>query len=152
MRVLWGVLKMPSRRVLGEPDRRRLAAAADRVFSTDAGVIAAYLYGSAARGEPARDLDVAVLFDGPFDPAVLEPLAASLERAGAPHGPDIDLRALNGSAPRFQASVLRDGQVLFERDRRERWAHEAALMSRWADFQPVWKAMRRRMFERWSRG
>ena len=146
------MLDLPRRRPFGEAERRQLVGAAERVFSGQPGVIAAYLYGSAARGGPARDLDVAVLFDEPFDSGILEPLASALERTGAPRGPDVDLRPLNGAAPRFQAAVLRDGQLLFERDRRARWRHEAVLLSRWADFQPVWSAMRQRMFERWARG
>lgn len=126
--------------------------AAAHVFDAEPNVIAAYLYGSAARGEPARDLDVAVLFAGQADARSLERLAAMLARAGAPHGPEIDLRPLNGAGPRFQTSVLRDGQVLFERDRGARLAFEAECYSRWADFAPTWRGMRARMFERWSHG
>jgi predicted nucleotidyltransferase len=140
------------RRVLGPADRRHLTDAAVRIFGAEPGVIAVYLYGSAARGEPARDLDVAVLFAGDVDVRSLERLAAALAHEGAPHGPEIDLRPLNRAAPRFQTAVLRDGQVLFERDRRARRVFEAECFSRWADFAPTWHAMRAHMFERWSHG
>jgi len=144
--------RIAQRRVLDEPARRRLSDAAARLFSHHPAIVAAYLYGSAARHEPARDLDVAVLVDGPMEPQRFEMLAAVLEREGAPFGPDVDLRPLTGAAPRFQIAVLREGELLYERDRRTRLQHEAAIMSRWADFRPTWDAMRRRMLERWSRG
>ena len=143
---------LPKRRLLSQAEHSQLAAAAARVFAAEPSVIAAYLYGSAARGEPARDLDVAVLFDAKVDPRVLEPLAAALQAAGAPSGPEIDLRPLNHAAPRFQVTVLKEGKLLFERDREARLAHEAHFMSLWADFRPTWLAMRQRMLQRWSHG
>jgi uncharacterized protein len=135
--------------MIGETERLQLAGAAARLFATEPDVVAVYLYGSAARGEPARDLDVAVLFERRVDVASLERLAALLARDGAPRGPEIDLRVLNEAAPRFQAAVLREGQLLYERDRRARHAQEARLMTRWVDFQPTWRAMRAHMLERW---
>jgi predicted nucleotidyltransferase len=111
-----------------------------------------YLYGSAARGAEARDLDIAVLFREPFEPRDLERLAASLQARGAPHGPEIDLRPLNRAAPRFQVTVLEEGKLLFERDRVARRQLEAGFMSSWADFRPTWERMRRLMLERWARG
>ena len=39
----------------------RLRASAQRVFAPHPAIVAAYLYGSGARGEPLADLDVAVL-------------------------------------------------------------------------------------------
>jgi predicted nucleotidyltransferase len=137
---------------MAEEDRQRLVEAAAHVLSREPDVVAAYLYGSAARGEPAHDLDVAVSFEGRVDPRRLEPLAARLQAEAAPHGPEIDLRPLNDAAPRFQVAVLRDGVLLFERDRRRRLEQEARAMSRWADFRPRWELMRRRMRARWARG
>jgi predicted nucleotidyltransferase len=141
-----------TRRVFGPADRQRLIDAAARLFSGEPDVTAVYLYGSAARGEPARDLDVAVLFSRKVDLRSLERFASVLAHEGAPHGPEVDLRALNGAAPRFQTAVLRDGLVLFERDRRARASFEAGCLSRWADFRPTWRLMRDRMAARWSHG
>jgi predicted nucleotidyltransferase len=135
-----------------EGDRQRLRDAAALVLAAEPDVLAAYLYGSAARGEPARDLDVAIVFKRDVDVRSLERLGSALAQAGAPRGPEIDLRPLNGAAPRFQAAVLRDALVLFERDRRARHSFEAACLSRWADFKPTWSAMRDRMVEKWSHG
>jgi hypothetical protein len=53
---------VPQRRAIHPDDLRRLEHAAGLVFAREPEVLVVYLYGSAARGEPARDLDVAVLF------------------------------------------------------------------------------------------
>jgi predicted nucleotidyltransferase len=130
----------------------RLVAAASEVFAPEPDVVAVYLYGSAARGEPAADLDVAVLADRPIAPARLEALAAALQAQGAPDGPEIDLRPLAGSAPRFQFTVIREGNPLFARDPALRVAREARIAGLWADFKPIWERMRLRMLERWRDG
>jgi predicted nucleotidyltransferase len=140
------------RRRLGAEELARLAAAASEVFASEPDVVAVYLYGSAARGEPAADLDVAVLADRPIAPARLEALAAALQAHGAPDGPEIDLRPLAGSAPRFQFTVIREGRPLFERDPTLRAVREARIAGLWADFKPTWERMRRRMLERWRDG
>ncbi len=137
---------------LRQADHERLARAAALVFGAEANVLAVYLHGSAARGEAAADLDIAVLFSGPFDALRLQALAARLQAEGAPQGPEIDLRPLDGAPPRFQANVLRDARLLFERDRAARLEREACLLSRWADFRPTWERMRRLMLDRWARG
>lgn len=135
-----------------------LSRVAGEVFAAQPAVLAAYLYGSAARGEPAADLDVAVLLVASRDhascpsSAVLEAMAGDLQRLGAPRGPEIDLRVLNGAAPRFCVTVLREGKLLYERDRNLRFAHEARFMSEWADFRPTWERMRRRMLDRFCGG
>lgn len=138
--------------LVDEAGEERLASAARSVFQDEPSVVAVYLYGSAARRQRAVDLDLAVLLDAPFDSARLERFASELQAVGAPSGPPIDLRPLSGAAPRYQAAVIKEGRVLFERDRNTRLQHEAMIMSRWADFKPTWDSMRRRMLERWRHG
>jgi predicted nucleotidyltransferase len=141
-----------ARQTFDAASRERLVDAAEHVFRAVPEVVAVYLYGSAARGEAARDLDVAVLFDRPFDVRSLEPLAARLQAAGAPRGPEIDLRVMSHADPRFAATVLGEATLLFERDPPSRWRAEARIMSAWADFRPTWEAMRSRMLDRWQNG
>lgn len=144
---------LPERRRLSARDLERLREAATTVLQPIPEVVAAYLYGSAARGEPARDLDIAILFRDELPPARdLERMAADLQRLGAPHGPEIDLRPLNRTAPRFRANVVREGRVLVDRDPRKRVEAEARALSEWLDFKPVWERMQREMRARWSRG
>jgi predicted nucleotidyltransferase len=140
------------RRVVDREAFERLRAAAERILSARPEVVAAYLYGSAARGEPAADLDVALLIDGEVDFRRLEALAALLEAEGAPAGPSIDVRPLGGTSPRFRASVISDGRLLYEADRERRLAFEARSLAEWLDFKPTWERMRRRMLDRWANG
>lgn len=139
-------------RALTDEDHARLAAAARAVFGRVPEVVAVYLYGSAARGEPANDLDVGVLTTVAVPHRVLEGWASDLQREGAPCGPEIDLRPLAGTAPRFRANVVREGKLLFESDEAARRAFEHRALVEWFDFEPVWRRARRRMLERLSQG
>lgn len=141
------------KRVVDAAAIQRLTKAAARVLSSRPEVAAAYLHGSAARGEPAADLDIAVLFNGTAPHAgELETLAAQLQAEGAPAGPELDVRPLAGTSPRFRANVLREGRLLYEADRTARLEFEARALSEWLDFKPTWERMRRRMFDRWAHG
>ncbi|MEO7092734.1 MAG: nucleotidyltransferase domain-containing protein [Polyangiales bacterium] len=144
---------MEHRRLVDAGLVTELVRVAADVFGPNESVLAVYLYGSAARGEPAADLDVAVLLEGErVPPAQLEAMASDLQRLGAPHGPEIDLRVLNGAGPRFCVTVLREGRLLYERHRDRRLSCEARFMSQWADFRPTWERMRQRMIARWAGG
>ena len=115
-------------------------------------VVALYLYGSAARGELARDVDLAVVVHGAVSHALIERWAAELQRRALPRGPEIDLRVASGAAPRFRATVVREGRLLYARTEGARRAFETRALSDWFDFQPTWERMRRRMLDRWTRG
>lgn len=139
----------------GPAEIERLGRAAQRVFGERPEVVAAYLYGSAARGEPAADIDIAVLFrDGSPNARELERLAAQLQADGAPRGPEIDLRPVAGTSPRFRANVLRDARLLYEGDgeSNRRLTFEARALGEWLDFKPTWVRMRDKMFARWTHG
>ena len=130
----------------------RLRAAAERVFAPHPTVAAVYLYGSGARGESLADLDIAVLTEHGAAVGSLEPLAAALQAEAAPHGPDIDMRPLHGSNPRFRANVIAEGRLIFERSRETRIAFETETMIEWLDCKPTWQRMRARMLDRWMHG
>ena len=140
------------RRRLDAPELDELTAAAVEVLAAQPEVIAAYLYGSAARDEPAADLDIAVATRGPVTHRLLETIAAQLQARGAPRGPEIDVRSLYGAAPRFLFEVLRDGRRIYERDRGARIEFEARAMAAWLDFAPVWQRIRDRTREYWAGG
>lgn len=136
-------------------DRRsivELSTAVAQILPEYPEVTAAYLYGSVARGEPAADLDIALLLHARPDIARLEQLTARLQAKGAPKGPELDVRPLSGTSPRFRANVLREGRLLYEADRERRIEFEARALSEWLDFKPTWERMRRLMFDRWANG
>jgi predicted nucleotidyltransferase len=134
--------------VLTAADHDRLVDAARAVFADAPEVIAAYLYGSAARGEPANDLDVAIVSGSSLTHARIEALAAQLQKKGAPHGPEIDLRPIDEAAARFRATVIREGRLLFVRDEDRRRSFEHRALVEWFDYEPIWRRARERMLAR----
>jgi predicted nucleotidyltransferase len=110
-----------------------------------AGVVAAYLFGSVARGsaKAGSDVDVAILLERP--PArTLEglslDLAGDLERLlGLP----VDLVTLNGAPVDLVHRVLRDGRLVAEFDRAARVAFEVRARSEYFDLLPTLELYRR---------
>ena len=82
-------------------------------------VLAAYLYGSVARGQANRlsDVDVAVLFAAGLDRAAIAErqvaLMAGLDRFA---DREVQVTTLNHAAPFFAYEVIRDGRLLCEHD------------------------------------
>lgn len=107
------------------------------------GLVAAYLFGSHARGTaaPGSDVDVALwLRDVPrtLDDLQLD-LAADLERdLGVP----VDLVVLNGAPSDLVHRVLRDGILLAEHDRSARIRLEVLARNDYFDLLPVRNAYR----------
>ena len=107
------------------------------------GLVAAYLFGSHARGDvtAASDIDVALwLQKAPqtFDELPLE-LSADLEqRLGIP----VDLVVLNGAPSDLIHRVLRDGILLVEQDRSARIRFEVRARNDYFDLMPVRNAYR----------
>lgn len=101
--------------------------------------VAAWLFGSRARGDASAqsDVDVAVLFGRPR-PTTLEGLPtrlhAVLERAA---GACVDLVILDGADPDLIHRVLRDGVLLVDNHRAGRIAFEVRSRNLWFDLEPV---------------
>jgi predicted nucleotidyltransferase len=136
---------------LGDDDRRRLHAAAARVLGTRDWVKAAYLYGSAARGQPARDIDIGLVADPVREhwsdlASIAEEFAALLERPAA----DFDVRILNGGDPVFLGRVMQDRVLLYEHDLEARVQFEVHAANLWLDFRPLWERHRERVLAKWS--
>lgn len=109
------------------------------------GAVAVYLFGSTARGEdrPDSDVDVAVLFDvtppsGLSGPALT--LAGDLERALARR---VDLVVLNSASADLVHRILRDGEIVMDRDSRRRLRFEVAKRNEYFDLEPVRRLYRR---------
>jgi predicted nucleotidyltransferase len=110
------------------------------------GVLAAYVFGSVARGsaEDSSDVDVAVLLAGD-PPRTLDGLRTDLaddlqERIGRP----VDLVVLNHAAADLVHRVLRDGILVQERSRAARIAFEVRRRNEYFDLEPVRRRYRRR--------
>lgn len=131
-------------------------AIADVVIDYDA-IAAVYLFGSVARGDgtPRSDLDLAVLFRKRGEGARehhrdLADIAGRLEPL-SPSG-KVDVVAIESQGPIFQHRVLRDGRVVFERDRERRIDFESDAHVRYFDWRPTYELARRHHregFRRW---
>jgi predicted nucleotidyltransferase len=115
------------------------------------GVVAAYLFGSAARGvaEPG-DLDIAVMFASGVDSfeAALA-LQVDLERElDVP----VDVHDFDALPSDLQFRVLNDGIVLVDADRPARVRREVAAQLMYYDFKPYLDRIRRGAVRRIASG
>ncbi len=108
-------------------------------------VLAAYLYGSQARGtdSPSSDVDIGVLLGAPPRPT-LQNLARDLEARveGVLRRP-AEVVMLNGAPSDLVHRVLRDGVVLLDRDRAARICFEVQSRNEYFDMEPIRRLYRR---------
>lgn len=138
---------------LTEDERAQLHHAVAGALAGFPAVIAAYHYGSSARRQPARDIDIGLVVAPPARATIdLDAVAAGIAgRAGRPLD-DLDVRVVNDADSVFLGNLMRDSKLCFERNREQRVAFEVQAMNSWLDFQPAWDRLRRRVLEKWSRG
>ena len=107
-------------------------------------VLAAWLFGSQARGtaRPDSDVDVAVLVDAA--PTGFEDYPWALEAAlAATLGRRVQLVVVNTAGADLVRRVLRDGIRLLDRDRGARIAFEVRKRNEYFDMPPIWRQIRR---------
>ncbi|MDY6774281.1 MAG: nucleotidyltransferase domain-containing protein [Candidatus Nanohaloarchaea archaeon] len=99
-------------------------------------VVAAYLYGSYARGEEHSDsdVDIAVYFRDYSLDKLLEVGRRLQEEADV--GREVDVRSLNGADLVFQRNVLKDAELLYEKDPEARARFERSVYNRYLDMKP----------------
>ncbi len=110
-----------------------------------AGIVCAYLYGSLARGEAhgGSDIDVAVLY-AEEPPPTLDGLG--LDVGGALEhdiGQPVDVVVLNRAPIDLVHRVLRDGQLLCDRDASARIRFEVQSRNAYFDLLPYLRQYRR---------
>lgn len=115
------------------------------VESAPAEVLAVYLYGSHARGSARRgsDLDLGVLLASP-PPSTLSNVARDLESAvESALGLPVEVVILNRAPADLIHRVLRDGNLLLDRDRATRIAFEVQARNEYFDLGPLRRLYRR---------
>ena len=122
-----------------------------RFLSTRPDVIAAYLFGSVARGRagPRSDVDIAVLLEEGLEP--FERFERRLRLMGeleAFCGREVDVVVLNDVTPVLQHQVLRYGRLLYEKDHMARVAFEVQVQRTYADLKPMYEFHTRVLFKR----
>ena len=110
------------------------------------GLLAAYLFGSVARGTAGArsDVDVAVLYAA-SPPATLEGLPLDLEdRVRHLVRRPVQVIVLNTAPVSLVHRVLRDGVLLLDRDPSSRIRFEVRARNEYFDLQPILARYRRR--------
>ncbi|MBI5850027.1 MAG: nucleotidyltransferase domain-containing protein [Planctomycetes bacterium] len=120
--------------------------------SHPAGIDAAYLFGSVARGQARADSDVDVgvlLSAGP--PKTLsdfDRLADQQSQLTELLGREVDLVPLNGAPPDLLHRVLRDRVLLFDGDHERRIEFEIRARNEYFDLKPLIERYRRDVLRR----
>ncbi len=137
---------------VGPEERDALATA----LAADEEVLAAYLFGSQARGEAGSlsDVDVAVWLRGV--PSVSEShhrhLALIGAAASALKSDEVQVVVLNTAPPLLAHRVLRDGRLLVDRDPRARVRSETAVILEYLDTIPLRSELSRGLAHRMADG
>jgi uncharacterized protein len=119
------------------------------VFNEVPSAVAVYVFGSVARGSdgPGSDIDIAVLMHEPPSPTLMGPQLSLEGRLEHELGRRVDLVILNAASADLVHRVLRDGDLILERDRSRRVRFEVAKRNEYFDLQPVRDAYRRRIVQ-----
>jgi predicted nucleotidyltransferase len=114
--------------------------------SRPAGIVAAYLFGSVARGTAGArsDVDVAVLYEA-APPATIEGLPLDLENAiHQVVARPVQVIVLNTAPVSLVHRVLRDGVLVLDRAPSARIRFEVRARNEFFDLQPILARYRRR--------
>lgn len=123
-----------------DDDAQALAMRLSGYFVGRAEVIAAYLFGSQAKGKAAADsdVDVAILLNPDFDlhEHFMYRIERMVELEQLCRRP-VDVAILNQAPLVLLNQVLRYGRLVYERDHRQRVAFEVRSRQAYYDFQPL---------------
>lgn len=114
-------------------------------LAADNAIVAAWLFGSVARGtaRATSDVDVAVLCDLPAATDALAWRAGLEARLSAATRREVQVVSVERAPADLVRRILRDGQLLVDRDRARRVAFEVRKRNEYFDMTPVWRRIRR---------
>lgn len=120
-------------------DRQTVAKELRNELATDGDVVAAYLFGSVARGRDHRDSDVDVaLLLAKDPPRTLDGLKLAVAaRLGERLGLPVQVVVLNRAPPDLVHRVLRDGKLLVDKDPGRRIRFEVRSRNEYFDLEPM---------------
>ena len=128
----------------------------EHYFSSQENVVLAYLFGSQARGQAnaLSDIDIAVLLAGRPDSS--QCFEARLQIMGELmdilHANEVDVAILNQTPPALSYRVLRDGVLLFCRDRDQMIAYRVRVINEYLDFKPILERHTQAIIEKARKG
>lgn len=133
-----------------------VARLSGRLLTCGADLVAAYLFGSVARGQsgPLSDLDVALLFDRQtLDADARVAAAARCQTILASESSlPVQVSLLNDASPSFVHRVLREGVLLRGANDPRRVSFEARALTEYLDFQPLMDRFDRALMARAREG
>lgn len=132
--------------MLSEQDRSRLS----EHFGAQPDVIAAFLFGSVARGDdrPGSDVDIAVLLDRSKPIAPLRAATLASEAMGILARNDVDVVVMNNATPLLKHRVARDGEVLFARSNNDVAEFVIRALHEFVDTKPLRDLQRQQLKRR----
>jgi len=134
----------------------RLLPGIARICSRDKGIAALYLFGSHAKvtAGPLSDVDLAVLFEKNNRPKTYFAKRLHLISAFSRtlHTNEVELIVLNNAPVSLSYQVVKDGELLYERDRIQRIAFEAKTVSAYLDSRFLREIGRRYLKKRIAEG
>lgn len=131
--------------ILATVEAESVIARARPILDAHPGLVAAYLFGSVARGtaRASSDVDIAVLY-AERPPSILGSPPMKLEGAleRELHCP-VQVVCLNTAPPDLAIRVLRGGRLILERDRSARIRFEVNLRNVYWDLEPILRRCRK---------
>lgn len=119
-------------------------------FGNRSGVVAAFLFGSLARGEgrSGSDVDIAVLVDrlAPKNPLLAAEIAS--EVMGLLRRNDVDVVVVNQAPPVLKHRVARDGAVLYARSNSDVAEFVLRALQEYVDTKPL-RDLEQAQLRRW---
>lgn len=110
-----------------------------KALGKERGVLFGYLFGSQAyRNTTSKsDVDVAVYLDDENSKDLFEQRLGLIARLSRSLKKDADVVVLNTASPFLRYVVLKEGEVIFEKDKGRRIDYELKSMNEFFDFKPV---------------
>lgn len=127
------------------PDRQKLMQRLRTLLEASGShVISAYLFGSVARGDSHSDSDIDIAVLLVRSPESFDELPLALEsQLELELGREVQVVTLNNAPPDLIHRVLRDGELLLDRDRAHRIAFEVRSRNLYFDVLPYLREYRR---------
>lgn len=126
-----------------------------KIFDED-GVQLAYLFGSFARDAqtPLSDIDIALLLKEPLTRAEAfdKTISFTHKLIGLFHTNEIDVVILNIATPHIKFNVIRDGQIIYNRDEKSRVNFEVKAMDEYFDTALLRKEYKKSLFKNIEKG
>jgi len=124
------------------------------VFRSYSNVVAAYVFGSRARGDfrEDSDWDIGVLLLQGFDPRDFLEFLEDLRGALGVDFEKLNLAVLNDVDIDFAFQVLSEGKLIYEKDPDLRSDLEVSIIKRYIDAKPLLELRRKRLEELYGLG